>query len=185
MKVSPVPPAYGRETMFSPVRIVSSVAAGAVVAAAAYVWHLSRNDSHGLPSYVALGLTCLALGIGAAAWGTWAARSRLRNPLTQLMAASGALILAVAATSGALLGWAFSVPEGRYARSYGGTDQCLAGTVYASSRVAIKVGRHDTMTAAPSQSGTEQPELHFSHASKGGLSPADKQTRRVLDEHGC
>ncbi len=171
--------------MFPSIRIVACVAAASLIAAAAYIWQLSLNDAHSLPSYIALGLVCLALGVAVAAWGAWAVRSRLRSPAARTLAALGVMVVGVAVTSGALLGWAYSVPEGRYARSYGGADQCLAGTAYASSHVSITVEHEDVLTAAPEQSSDAQPKLHFSHASKGTLSPADKATRNVLDEHGC
>jgi hypothetical protein len=94
-------------------------------------------------------------------------------------------VVTVALTSAPLYAWAFSVPEGRYARSYGGTDQCLAGTGYASSRADITLSQDDILTATPAQTGEDQPELRFKHASKGSLSAADRQTQHVVDEHGC
>lgn len=168
--------------MFSTTRIITCVVAGALVTAAAYIWVLSLNHAHGLSDYIALSLTCLAIGAGGTAWGAWGVRSRL-NAAAQVPAVLGIMVIAVVMASGALYTWAYSIPEGRYARSYGGTGQCLADTAYASSRVHLKVGDEDVITATPSD--RDQPKLHLLHASKGTLSPADGPSRHFLAEHGC
>ncbi len=185
MTVSLATPVRKREVTPRSPLVTACVVAVAQVPAAAYIWHLSRNGSHGLISYAALGVTCAALGAGVAAWGTWAAGSRMRNKLTRLSATLAIMVVAVAVLAATMGAWAYSVPNGRYDRAYGGVGQCLAKTDYASSRVDIKVDTSGVMTASPSQSGPQRPKLHFDHASKGDLSPADGQTRQVLEEHGC
>ncbi|MHB9861474.1 hypothetical protein [Streptomyces sp. YIM S03343] len=185
MKVISSAPLRGRETKRRFIPIVTCVVAVALVAAEAYVWQRSRNSLHDLPNYAALGLTCLAIGAGGAAWGVWAARSRLQGRLARPLATLGVMVLAVALMSATMHAWAYTVPTGRYARSYGGADRCLADTVYASSRVHISVGLTDKLTAKPFPTDATHPKLHFRHGSKGRLSPADNQTRQILEEHGC
>jgi hypothetical protein len=99
MKVDPAIPARKHKAMSRSTPIFLCAVAVALVPAATYIWHLSRNGSHGLPSYIAWGVTCGALGVGAAAWAIWAVRTRLLRPLGRPLAALGIMVVTVALTS--------------------------------------------------------------------------------------
>ncbi|MFF2651351.1 hypothetical protein [Streptomyces sp. NPDC058045] len=168
-------------------RVAFAVVAVALIVAAVVVGRWARLDASGLSNYVALAVVCVPMGAGLAAWGVWAARSRVRGAPARLLASAGTVAAAIALGSLTVAAWAHTDPYGRYDRSFGGADRCLAGTPYASTRADVALGEKDnTLTVTPSSDGDATQKLHFVHASKGGdLRPADQQTRQIITSNGC
>ncbi|MFC9229977.1 hypothetical protein ACFTZI_13595 [Streptomyces decoyicus] len=176
-----------RPGMFPTVRLVCCLAAVAMIVSAVIVWRDARLESGALANFIALGITMIGLAAAGAAGAVYAIKRRLHTAAGRSLGALAATVIVVAVASATLSACAYTDPYGTYARHFGSTGQCLAGSPYDSERARFSLKdnpKPDQMRVSPQGNG-EGSSLLFDHASKGEMAPADDRTRQIIGEYAC
>lgn len=176
-------PTDARSSAFPTMRLTCAIAAAAMIVSSVFVWRSARLESGALIDFIALGITMGGIAVAGAAWAVWAVKRRLRTAATRSLGAIASVAAVVALAAVTLSAWAYLDPHGVYAREFGGTGACLAGTPYATDHARFSSGSGNRMEVTP-QDREEGSPLVFADA-KGELKPADSHTRDVISKYAC
>lgn len=171
---------------FPTMRFVCCLAAVAMIVSTVIIWRDARLESGALVNFIALGVTMIGLSAAGAAGAAYAVKRRLRTTAGRSLGALVATVIVVAVAAATLSAWAYADPYGTYARHFGSTGQCLAGSPYDRDRARFSLKgnpKSDQMRVIPQ--GGEGSSLLFDHASKGEMTPADDRTDQIIREYAC